>query len=102
MDGVGLVPRDVFLAGGAVPVFWLMELALISLKGSAVFSSRFWSVYGFSMPLGSPSSFCGVAAAAAKTLQSCPTLCDPIDGSPPGSPIPQVYIHSCFQIVLSA
>ena len=27
------------------------------------------------------------AAAAAKLLQSCPTLCDPIDGSPPGSPI---------------
>ena len=28
------------------------------------------------------------SAAAAKSLQSCPTLCDPIDGSPPGSPIP--------------
>ena len=27
-----------------------------------------------------------VSAAAAKSLQSCPTLCDPIDGSPPGSP----------------
>jgi len=27
------------------------------------------------------------AAAAAKSLQSCPTLCDPIDSSPPGSPI---------------
>ena len=27
------------------------------------------------------------AAAAAKSHQSCPTLCDPIDGSPPGSPI---------------
>ena len=27
------------------------------------------------------------AAAAAKSLQSCPTLCDPRDGSPPGSPI---------------
>ena len=27
------------------------------------------------------------APAAAKSLQSCPTLCDPIDGSPPGSPI---------------
>ena len=26
------------------------------------------------------------AAAAAKSLQSCPTLCDPIDGNPPGSP----------------
>ena len=25
---------------------------------------------------------------AAKSLQSCPTLCDPIDGSPPGSPVP--------------
>ena len=29
-------------------------------------------------------------AAAAKLLQSCPTLCDPIDGSPPGSPIPGI------------
>ena len=75
VDGVGLVPCDVFLVGGAVPVFWLMELALISLKGSAVSSSTFWRVYGFSMPLGSPSSFCGVR---------------------------QVYIHSCFQVVLSA
>ena len=28
------------------------------------------------------------AAAAAKSLQLCPTLCDPIDGSPPGSPVP--------------
>ena len=30
------------------------------------------------------------AAAAAKSLQSCPTLCDPIDGSPSGSPIPEI------------
>ena len=30
------------------------------------------------------------AAAAAKSLQSCPTLCDPIDSSPPGSPIPGI------------
>ena len=28
------------------------------------------------------------ATAAAKSLQSCPTLCDPVDGSPPGSPVP--------------
>ena len=34
---------------------------------------------------------CEVAAvAAAKSLQSCPTLCDPIDGSPPGSPVPGI------------
>ena len=30
------------------------------------------------------------AAAAAKSLQSCSTLCDPIDGSPPGSPVPGI------------
>ena len=30
------------------------------------------------------------AAAAAKSLQSCPTLCDPIDGSPPVFPIPGI------------
>ena len=30
------------------------------------------------------------AAAAAKSLQLCPTLCDPIDGSPPGSPVPGI------------
>jgi len=29
-------------------------------------------------------------AAAAKSLQSCPTLCHPIDGSPPGSPVPGI------------
>ena len=31
-----------------------------------------------------------LAAAAAKSLQSCPTLCDPRDSSPPGSPIPGI------------
>ena len=30
------------------------------------------------------------AAAAAKSLQLCPTLCDPIDGNPPGSPVPGI------------
>ena len=30
------------------------------------------------------------AAAAAKSLQSCPNLCDPVDGSPPGSPVPGI------------
>ena len=29
-------------------------------------------------------------AAVAKSLQSCPTLCDPVDGSPPGSPVPGI------------
>ena len=42
-----------------------------------------------------PLLLCGLfsscdAAAAAKSLQSCPTLCDPIDSSPPGSPVPGI------------
>ena len=35
-------------------------------------------------------SYSPVDAAAAKSLQSCPTLCDPIDGRPPGSPVPGI------------
>ena len=36
------------------------------------------------------SKLSAAAAAAAKLLQSYPTLCDPIDGSPPGSPVPGI------------
>ena len=39
------------------------------------------------------------AAAAAKSLQSCPTLCDPIDGSPPGSPIPGILLARTLEWV---
>ena len=38
----------------------------------------------------SPRNSTAAAAAAAKSLQLCPSLCDPIDGSPPGSPIPGI------------
>ena len=41
------------------------------------------SALQFSLPL-------VAAAAAAKPLQSCPTLCDPVDGSPPASPVPGI------------
>ena len=44
---------------------------------------EYWS----GLPLSSP---CDTVAAAAKSLQSCPTLCDPIDGSPPCSPDPGI------------
>ena len=37
-----------------------------------------------------PPNYGARPAAAAKSLQSCPTLCDPIDGSPPGSPVPGI------------
>ena len=41
------------------------------------------------------------AAAAAKSLQSCPTLCDPIDGSPAGSPVPKILLF-CGSEIFSA
>ena len=39
------------------------------------------------------------AAAAAKSLQSCPTLCDPTDGSPPGSPVPGILLARALEWV---
>ena len=56
--------RDLLLICRQLPSCW-------------IFTERFTS-----LPL--------LAAAVAKSLQSCPTLCDPIDGSPPGSPIPAI------------
>ena len=44
-------------------------------------------------------SAAAAAAAAAKLLQSCLTLCDPIDGSPPGSPIPGILQARTLQWV---
>ena len=70
-----LCPLMVFWLGELMPVFWPVELDLISLKGSAESNSSFWSVYGFSMPFGSHSSFRGVR---------------------------RTYFHSCFKVALSA
>ena len=39
------------------------------------------------------------AASAAKLLQSCPTLCDPIDSSPPGSPVPEILLARTLEWV---
>ena len=41
------------------------------------------------------------AAAAAKSLQSCPTLCDPRDGSPPGYPVPGILQATTNQLGLA-
>ena len=51
---------------------------VLGLLASAVFSS---------IPM---LAAIAAAAAAAKSLQSCPTLCDPTDGSPPGSSVPGI------------
>ena len=46
-----------------------------------------WALGSITMSKASGGDGIPVAAAAAKSLQSCLTLCDPIDGSPPGSPV---------------
>ena len=70
-----------------------------SLPGSSVhgiFQARIleWFAISFSRGSSWPRDWtqvsCTALDAAAKSLQSCPTLCDPIDGSPPGSPIPGI------------
>ena len=48
-----------------------------------------WGIWG-TFILFAWNSKAAAAAAAAKSLQSCPTLCDPIDGSPPGSLVPGI------------
>ena len=52
-------------------------------------SLKFYSTFENSDILRNP-VYGVAAAAAAKSLQSCPTMCDPIDGSPPGSPVPGI------------
>ena len=42
------------------------------------------------LPYVTGKTFLTITAAAAKLLQSWPTLCDPIEGSPPGSPVPGI------------
>ena len=56
------------------------------LQSSWFFLSNVSSIFSFHSLC-----YCAVAAAAAaKSLQSCPTLCNPMDGSPPGSPVPGI------------
>ena len=50
-----------------------------------------WALRSITMNKASGGDGIPVAAlAAAKSIQSCPTLCDPMDGSPPGSPVPGI------------
>ena len=90
-------------------IFIIAQSSLLS--NFRTFSSTIISHFQFSLPLPPPPSqtswepliyflflwIClfwtlqmNAAAAAAKSLQSCPTLCDPTDGSPPGSPVPGI------------
>ena len=63
------------------PQAWKRSVFIpMSKKGNAKQCSKYFTIALISH----------AAAAAAKSLQSCPTLCDPIEGSPQGSPVPEI------------
>ena len=64
------------------PIILISPLLPYNRTYSQVLVTRVWAFLGAII----------LSAAAAKSLQSCPTLCDPIDGSPPGS-----SVHGIFQ-----
>ena len=71
-------------SGNSLEVQWL-ELSALTAK-----------------ELGSvPGQGTAASAAAAKSLQSCPTLCDPADGSPPGSSVPGILQARILEWVAS-
>ena len=73
-----------------------MDCTPPGFSNHGIFQQEYWSGLLFPTPgdlLGPGIEHVSVlspALAAAKSLQSCPTLCDPIDGSPPGSPVPGI------------
>ena len=85
------------MTGDSLVIHWLGFCAFIAEDGvqSLVRELRFHKSFGLDnndlhcnfLIL---SVFYSISAAAAKSLQSCPTLCNPIDGGPPGSPVPGI------------
>ena len=74
------------------PVFWPGEIHGLYLIHGVAKSWKQLSYFNFaSLHTCTHTAAAAAAAAAAKSLQSCPTLCDPIEGSPPGSPIPRCW-----------
>ena len=68
------------------PLFPLRDVPL-SIYQQLHYTSSYFPFFSWSIV---ELQCCVAAAAAAKSLQSCPTLCDPIDGSPPGSTVPGI------------
>ena len=64
------------------------DLPNLGIKPTSLMSNLHWQVDSLLLaPPGKARSYHAAAAAAAKSLQSCPTLCDPMDCNPPGSSV---------------
>ena len=85
---IAQVPLPMGFSNGISCHFFLQGLFLTKGSNSCPLNLLYWQAD--SLPLALPGKPIVLTAAAAKSLQSCPTLCDPIDGSPPGSPVPGI------------
>ena len=72
-----------------IRTWWYLQEPLISLPQPCTFPLKHVSLFSNNTACTHLSDY-SIAAATAKSLQSCPILCDPTDGSPPGSPIPGI------------
>ena len=84
-------PMDCSLPGSSVHGIFqarVLEWGAIAFSGFHMRYLGFWDP--FRLLLEEANLLKGTAAAAAKLLQLCLTLCDPIDSSPPGSPVPGI------------
>ena len=82
----GFSPMEAEYRWMGLYVFWISSVSFCLV----ILSQLIWSdplLHGHQFALCAAAA---AAAAAARSLQSCPTLCDPIDGSPPGSPVPGI------------
>ena len=85
--GLLLPPKDGYLAHSAPPPPWNSPRALWCLSHSFLLVVLASFVQSFPCDIFHNSAWLFIAA---KSLQSCPSLCDPIDGRPPGSTIPGI------------
>ena len=88
--GIGFLPYSIdlyFCFCASTILSWLLHLSIIAVKVDIpvlfLILEEMISVCTIENDV-----CCGFVIAIAKSLQSCPTLCDPIDSSPPGSPVP--------------
>ena len=96
--GITFLPRSKHLL-----ISWLQSPSVVILEPPKIKSLTvsIISPSTNSLPLHHLGS-AAAAAAAAKSLQSCPTLCDPTDGSPSGSPVPGILQARVLEWVATA
>ena len=80
------ISHEVMGPDAIIFVFWMLSFKKTFSLSHFTFIKRLFS----SSSLSAIRMVSSAYAAAAKSLQSCPTLCDPIDGSPPASPVPGI------------